>query len=137
MLALEVLPQLVRECDSELLAGPLEQHLEETRGHVDRVEAVFGAVGVEPTSAASAALEGLQRQHDQHIGEAVEPRLRDLFLIDCATRTEALESALYVSALAVASLLEVDASPLAANRAEEDAARRALEAARTSLLERA
>jgi ferritin-like metal-binding protein YciE len=136
ILALEVLPALVREADSELLAQPLHEHLEQTRAHVTRVEEVFVSLGVEPVSAVSAALEGLRKQHDRHVGEAVEPRLRDLFLIDCAARTEAVEGQLYASLLALASGLEVDAAGPAQNRDEEDAALQSLHGVRSRLLER-
>jgi len=131
-----VLPELAREADSELLAEHLEQHLGQTRGHVGRVEGVFLALGVEPVSAASAVMEGLRRQHELHTGEAVEPRLHDLFLIDCAARTEAVESQLYEGLLALAGALDVDASGLAENRDEEVAALQALGEARRQLLTR-
>ena len=75
ILAFQVLPQLQREADSELLAVPLAQHLEETRLHAARVEGVFVAAGAEPAGAASAALEGLRKQHDAHVDGVVEPRL--------------------------------------------------------------
>ena len=135
-LAFEVLPQLHREADSELLAAPLAEHLEETREHVERVSAVFVAAGSEPAAAASAALEGLRKQHDIHVEQVVEPRLRDLFLIDCAARTEGVEAALYTSLIALAGSLEIDASDLAKNRGEEEGALRALDDVRGRLLER-
>lgn len=131
-----MLPELVREADSELLARPLHDHLEQTRAQVTRVEEAFVSLGVEPASAASAALEGLRKQHDQHLGEAVEPRLRDLFLIDCAARTEAVEGQMYASLLALASVLGAEASGLGRNRDEENAALQELDRARAQLLER-
>jgi ferritin-like metal-binding protein YciE len=132
-----VLPELIREADSELLSEPLQQHLEQTRGHATRVEDVFLALGVEPVSGASSALEGLRKQHDLHAGEAVEPRLRDLFLIDCAARTEALEGQVYASLLGLSGAFDgLDASGLAENRDEENAALHALDDVRRQLLDR-
>ena len=97
---------------------------------------MFLTLGVEPVSAASTTLEGLRRQHDLHAGEAAEPRLRDLLLIDCAARTEAVEGQLYASLLALAVTLDVDSSSLGENRDEEDAALHELDEARRRLLER-
>ncbi|MGN6798072.1 MAG: YciE/YciF ferroxidase family protein [Gaiellaceae bacterium] len=135
-LAFEVLPQLHREADSELLAAPFAQHLEETRQHAERVSGVFVAAGSEPAGAASAMLEGIRKQHDMHVEQVMEPRLRDLFLVDCASRTEVVEAALYTSLIALAGPLGVDASALKENRGEEQGALRALDDVRGRLLER-
>ncbi|HEY1370547.1 MAG TPA: DUF892 family protein [Gaiellaceae bacterium] len=118
-LASEVLPELVREADSEWLADALSAHLEETRGHAQRVEAVFVAAGAEPTSAASPALEGLRKAHDLHVDSVVEPRLRDLFLCDCAARTEHLEIALYTDLAGLAETIELDVRPIVEILGEE------------------
>jgi ferritin-like metal-binding protein YciE len=135
-LAFSVLPELEREADSELLATPLAEHLEETQRHVARVESVFVELGVEPVAAASEPLEGLRRQHDLLAGSFAEPRLKDLFLIDAATRTEALEAVLYESLIELAPAVPAETSPLEHNRDEELAARGGLERARRALLER-
>jgi ferritin-like metal-binding protein YciE len=130
----DVLPTLEREADSEWLAKPLGDHLETTRSHAARVEAAFLAVGAEPVSAASDALEGLRRAHDERVSSLNEPRLKDLFLVDAAARTEHLELALYESLAALAPPLGVDPGPLLANRDEERQALEELERVRGRLL---
>jgi ferritin-like metal-binding protein YciE len=112
----------VREADSEWLAEPLSAHLEETRVHVERVEAVFVAAGAEPTAAASPALDGLRRGHEALAGSIAEPRLADLALAGSAARTEHLELALYASLTGLAERLGLDAGPLQANVEEEQQA---------------
>src|SRR5690348_3382202 len=77
MLAFEVLPGLLRECDSEWLSAALGLHLEQTREHAPRLESAFLTLGAEPVSAASEALEGLRRRHETLASKVVEPRLRD------------------------------------------------------------
>jgi hypothetical protein len=66
----------------------------------------------------------------------VEPLLRDLFLVDCATRTETVERQLYTTLIALADALDVDVSGLARNHDEEDDALQALDTTRRGLLER-
>jgi ferritin-like metal-binding protein YciE len=122
-----VLPELLREVDSEWLAEPVAAHLAQTRTHVQRLQEVFRAVGVDEGSAASAALEGLRRQHDELAPSVVEPRLKDIFLAGAAARTEHLEIALYTSLLLLAGRLGVDAAPLERNLDEERAALKELE----------
>jgi ferritin-like metal-binding protein YciE len=95
---------------------------------------VFVDLGVEPVAAASSALEGLRQHHDRQVGGVAEARLRDLFLIDCATRAEALERVLYDALLALAADVGAAAEPLRANRDEEAEAQRRLEGARRELL---
>jgi ferritin-like metal-binding protein YciE len=130
----DVLPTLERESDSEWLAEAIGAHLEPTRGHAGRVEAAFLAVAAEPVSAASDALEGLRRGHDERVSSLNEPRLKDLFLVDAAARTEHLELALYESLAALAPSLGVDPAPLLANRDEERQALEELERVRSRLL---
>lgn len=130
----EVLPAVERESDSEWLAKALGAHLEVTRAHVGRVEAAFLAAGVEPASGASDALEGLKRGHEAQASSIREPRLKDLFLVDAAARTEHLELALYESLVALAPSLGVDPSPLEANRGDELHALEELERVRAQLL---
>jgi ferritin-like metal-binding protein YciE len=114
-----VLPKLVEEADSEWLADALAAHLEQTRGHAERLEEAFVAAGAEPTAAASPALEGLRKGHDALVDSVVEPRLRDLFLATCAAETEHLELALYSSLIGLAERLGLDSAPLVANRDDE------------------
>jgi ferritin-like metal-binding protein YciE len=129
----EILPQVHEEADSELLAEPLELHLEQTRAHVARVEGMFAAVGAEKSSAISHALEGLRRAHDEVVPKVVEPRLKDLALADAAARTEHLEIALYTSLIRLAEQLDVDPKPLERNLADERDALKHVERAAAEL----
>jgi ferritin-like metal-binding protein YciE len=97
---------------------------------------VFVAVGAEPAAAASAALEGLRRQHAELAGAIAEPRLRDLFLVSAAVKTEHLEIALYTGLIAIARRVAVEAGPLDENLDEEQRALTGFEQAGAALLER-
>ncbi len=131
-----MLPQLRREVDSEWLAEPIEKHLEQTREHVRRVESVFLSIDVEPSSNASAALQALQREHDELVSKAVEPRLRDLLLASAIAKSEHLELAIYDSLLLLADTVGVATDPLEQNRKEEERALDEVERAARRLRER-
>jgi ferritin-like metal-binding protein YciE len=133
MLAFEILPQVHEEADSELLAEPLQLHLEQTRAHAARVEGMFATVHAEVSSAISYALEGLQRAHDELVPSVKEPRLKDLAIADAAARTEHLEIALYTSLIRLAEQLDLDSKPLERNLAEERAALKQVEHAAAEL----
>ena len=135
-LTFELLPQLQRDADSELLAGPLAAHLGETRMQAARVEDVFVAAGAEPAAAASAALQGLQQEYGALVGSIVEPRLRDLFLVSAAAKTEHLEIALYAGVIPLARRVTGEAGDLEQSLAEEQQALVALEQAAEALLAR-
>jgi ferritin-like metal-binding protein YciE len=119
-----VLPQVLQEAESEWLVRPLEEHLVQTRTHAERVERVFLALGVEPSSNLSPPLEGLRRQHDELAPKLTESRLRDVFLAGAAARTEHLEIALYTSLLQLAGQVGAQTEPLEQNLREEEHALR-------------
>lgn len=127
ILAFEVLPEVMREAESEWLVRPLEEHLVQTRTHADRVERVFLALGVEPSSNLSQPLEGLRRQHDELAPKLTESRLKDIFLAGAAARTEHLEIALYTSLLQLARQVGAETKPLEENLREEEHALREVE----------
>jgi ferritin-like metal-binding protein YciE len=122
-----VLPRLQRDADSELLTRPLAEHLLQTREHAERVENLFAAADAEPSAAASAPLEALRRRYDELAIAIVEPRLRDLFLIESACTTEALEIALYTSLIPLGRRLRIEIAPLKQNLEDEEHALRELE----------
>jgi ferritin-like metal-binding protein YciE len=126
MLAFEVLPKLRDTVADEELRGAVEEHLLETRGHVERVEQAFESLGSHPSSIYSPTVSALVAEHDELAGKVVEDRLRDVWHAHAAARTEHLELAMYESVLALAQALDADElrSGLEENRNQE---RQALE----------
>ena len=122
-----MLPRLQRDADSEFLTLPLSEHLAQTREHAESVENLFVAADAEPAAAASAPLEALRRRYDELRIAIVEPRLRDLFLIESARATEALEIALYTSLIPLGRRLDIEVAPLKHNLGDEEHALRELE----------
>jgi ferritin-like metal-binding protein YciE len=130
ILEFQALPKLRDEAQDEALRQAFEQHLEETRNHVERVEQAMRNLRVEPASARNAALECMLQQHEEQAGNVKEPALRDLFHAGGAVRTEHLELALYSSLVGLAQRLGHDdvADLLEQNRKDEDQALQLLEA---------
>jgi ferritin-like metal-binding protein YciE len=95
MLVLEVLPQLQRDAQSESLAAAFAEHLEQTRGHVTRLEETFRLLGAETSSNLDPAAKKLFEHHDELAAEIVEPILRDVFHAAAAAKTEHHEIAAY------------------------------------------
>jgi ferritin-like metal-binding protein YciE len=102
MLSFEVLPGLLEKANDPSLTGALAEHLEQTKAHVKRVEAAFGAVGAETSSSSSPPFVGLTEQHEQLTQAAVEPALGDVIHAHAALHTEHYEIAGYRLLIALA-----------------------------------
>jgi len=120
-----VLPKLQRAVTSEGLAAAVAEHLEQTKEHGPRLEAVFRALDAEPSSNLSPPAEKLAQHHDEVAGSFADDRLADVFHAASAATTEHFELAAYDALLALAQAvgLSDDARELLErNRAEEAAA---------------
>jgi ferritin-like metal-binding protein YciE len=125
-LASHVLPELISQVEDAELKSALQEHHDETKTHVTRLETAFRRLDAAPSAALSRAFEGAVAQHEQVAPNVVEPRLRDLFHAHAALRTEHYELAGYDALLRLAPDLE---ELLAPSRDDERHAARALEQA--------
>jgi ferritin-like metal-binding protein YciE len=94
-LADAVIDQLVAAVHDEELRIALEEHREETKQHVERIETAFRRLEVAPTSNLARAFDSAVAQHDEVASAIVEPRLADLFHAQSALHTEHWEMAAY------------------------------------------
>jgi ferritin-like metal-binding protein YciE len=90
----EVLPKLIGETGDQELRRGLEKHLEQTRSHVENIEAVFETLGERPTVEECIGFEGLKKEHDQLSGDVTQD-LMDAVVAASAARTEHYEIAAY------------------------------------------
>lgn len=127
-LADEVLPKLIQEVEDTELRDALDSHLEQTRGHVENLEKVFGIFGEEPSAEKCLGFEGLVSEHDKMLEES-SPELVDVVDLGAAARTESYEIAAYegLRRLAKAMGEEEAVELLDANLAEEKEALRIVE----------
>jgi len=99
------LPLMIESSSSIELRNALEQHLEETRNHVARLERVFSAAGCETKTEGNDVFDELTSSVKDTIGDIDESYLRDAALIVGGNQVEHYEMALYGSLVAFAQQL--------------------------------
>ena len=93
-LANEVLPKLISEVSDDEFRNALEEHLEQTRGHVANVKKVFEQMDETPHAEECLGFEGLKAEHDKMVSETAN-ELVDSVDLGAAARTENYEIAAY------------------------------------------
>src|SRR5215469_312404 len=101
----KALPKMAKAAQSEALRQGFEQHLEQTKGHVDRLEQIFSAMDESPKGRKCAGMEGLVREGEEVIKEESSSEALDAGLIASAQRVEHYEIAAYGTVRSFAELL--------------------------------
>ena len=104
----KALPKMARAANDESLAEAIAAHLEETEGHVQRLEEIFEKMGETPGRKKCQAMEGLIKEGQEVITKDAEPTVHDAALIAAAQRVEHYEMAGYGCARTFARLLGED-----------------------------
>ena len=104
----EALPKVAAAANSNELRQALEQHLEQTRDHVARLEQIFGDAGIQSPSEHCKGMEGLIKEGDEIVSAQGDPAAKDAALIAAAQRVEHYEIAAYGTARALADELGFD-----------------------------
>jgi ferritin-like metal-binding protein YciE len=99
------LPSMIESAGSSQLRSALEQHLQETRNHVARLERVFASLGVEYRATSNAILGELTSAANDSVSHIEDSLLRDAALIVNGNFVEHYEIALYGSLAAFAKNL--------------------------------
>jgi ferritin-like metal-binding protein YciE len=99
------LPAMVKSASSPELKQAFEQHLEETRTHVSRLEKVFNACGLEIKKKDNDILDEMTDAAEDTVSHIDESALRDAALILNGNGVEHYEMALYGSLVAFADQL--------------------------------
>ena len=102
---LKALPKMAKAASSEELRQGFEEHLEQTRGHVERLEEMFKSLGESPKGKKCAGMEGLVKEGSEVMHEDFQGALKDAALIGAAQRVEHYEIAAYGTASEFAKLL--------------------------------
>ena len=97
---------MAKAARSPQLKQAFEKHLEETKGHVQRLEQVFDHLGEKVKKKTCKAMEGLIAEGEETIQEDADPEVRDAALIAAAQRVEHYEMAGYGTLSAYAKLLK-------------------------------
>jgi ferritin-like metal-binding protein YciE len=89
------LPKMAKMATSPDLKSAIEHHLEQTKGHVSRLEEVFGMIDKKPVAKKCEAIEGLLKEADEVVGEIEDTDIRDTGIISSAQTVEHYEIARY------------------------------------------
>src|SRR6516165_5211399 len=82
------LPKAIDAATSDELREALSSHLEETNGHVDRLEQIMKGLQGKPAAQKCEAMEGLLKEATEIIGAEGDPDVKDAALIAAAQRVE-------------------------------------------------
>ena len=116
----KALPQMAKAATSDDLRAGFEEHLEQTKGHVQRLEQIFAELDEKPTGKKCKGMECLVEEGKEMIEEQ-EGEVLDAGLISAAQRVEHYEIAAYGCVRTYANLLdETDAAELLNQTLEEE-----------------
>ncbi len=118
---LKALPKMAKGASSPELKDAFEKHLEQTKGHVQRLERLFDQLDESPKGKTCQAMKGLIKEGSEILKEDGEDSVLDAGLIVAAQKVEHYEIASYGSVCTFAKLLgKDDASELLQTTLDEE-----------------
>jgi ferritin-like metal-binding protein YciE len=101
----KALPDMIEKATNAGLKAGFKKHLEETKGHVKRVEEVFKMHGVDVKGVDCPAIDGIIEETDEIVGDVADKATLDAALIAAAQAVEHYEIARYGTLIAWAKEL--------------------------------
>lgn len=101
----KALPKMAKAATDPELVDAFKTHLEETKGHVERLKQIGELLEATPRGVTCKAMKGLVEEGAETIEEEAEPSIKDLALITAAQKVEHYEISGYGSAIALAEAL--------------------------------
>ncbi len=98
----KALPKMAKAAHHEELRAGFEEHLEQTKVHVERLDQAAEILGIKLTGHKCKAMEGLIKEGGEMISEDAEDTVKDAGLVGAAQRVEHYEIAGYGVAIALA-----------------------------------
>ncbi len=105
---LTALPKMAGAAATPELREAFENHLQETRGHVERLERIFGDLKLPAPTEQCKAMRGLIAEGDEVLQATGDPITKDVALIAAAQRVEHYEIAGYGTVRTLAKDLDHD-----------------------------
>src|ERR1044072_3982856 len=102
------LPKLIEKATNRDLSKGLKDHLEETKGQVERLDQVFNKLGEEPEGVQCPAIDGLISEADDLAGDVADKEVLDAAIVGSAQAVEHYEIARYGTLIAWADSLGRD-----------------------------
>ena len=91
----KALPKMIDKATSPELKAVFEKHLQETKGHIERVEQVFEMHGVEAKGVDCPAIDGIIEEANEVAGDVDDKQVLDAALIASAQAVEHYEITRY------------------------------------------
>jgi ferritin-like metal-binding protein YciE len=107
---IKALPKMAKGASSDELKEAFEKHLEQTKGHVQRLEQVFEELGEKTKGKTCKAMKGLIEEGSEVLKADGEDSVLDAAIIVAAQKVEHYEIASYGSVCTFAQLLGQDKS---------------------------
>jgi ferritin-like metal-binding protein YciE len=119
----KALPKMAKKASNPELREAFENHLEETRNHVERLEEIFSRLGKKPTGKTCQAMKGLIEEGSELMQEEGSDSVIDAGIISAAQKVEHYEIAGYGTVRTWASILgEEEAEDLLQETLDEEGA---------------
>jgi len=120
---IQALPKMQEAASSEELASAFEEHLNETKEQVKRLDKIFKDMGEKPGSRTCEGMQGLLKEGDKILTEIEKSPVRDAALIAAAQKVEHYEISGYGTARSMAEMLgQDDAAELLQETLDEESA---------------
>ena len=117
----QALPKMVEAASSEELKSAFQEHLEQTKEQVKRLERVFKSIGEKPQGKTCEGMQGLLKEGEKIIAEIPKSPVLDAAIIGAAQKVEHYEISGYGTARAMAEMLgQQDAAELLEETLEEE-----------------
>ena len=105
---LKALPKMAKGASSEELKQAFEDHLEQTKDHVERLEEIFRGLDESPKGKTCHGMKGLVEEGSEILGQDGEDSVLDAGIIAAAQKVEHYEIASYGTVRTFATLLGED-----------------------------
>jgi ferritin-like metal-binding protein YciE len=121
----KALPKFAKAASSDTLRDAFEEHMDQTRQQLRRLDAIFDGLGMDRSGRGGTSCEGMKgilQEGETVLSKARDPNVRDAAIIASAQRVEHYEIAGYGTARAYARVLgENDAERLLSQTLDEEA----------------
>jgi ferritin-like metal-binding protein YciE len=118
---LKALPKMAKHASHQELKQAFETHLEQTEGHVERLEDIFEKLDEKPTGKTCKGMKGLIEEGSEMLDKAGDKLVLDAGLIAAAQRVEHYEIAGYGTVRTFANMLgEAEAAELLQETLDEE-----------------
>jgi ferritin-like metal-binding protein YciE len=104
----QALPKLAGAASSDELRRAFEEHLAQTRGHLERIDDVISMTGISKSGAVCKGMKGLIEEGSEIVSATGDPMAKDAALIAAAQRVEHYEIAAYGTVATLADHLDLD-----------------------------